>query len=106
MKVLLIGGPKCGRVVDVPDGAITYVTYEERTFPVTFSYYDSMVPSLPRTIYYRIERWTFREVNRVALLPVGYCWDRPDPIDIAWHVETNPLGFDELKVTLEWRPYP
>lgn len=103
MKVLLIGGPKCGQVVDVPPGAASYVTRRER--PLTVYDLDA-IPALPQAITYRIERYIWRQVGRVALLPVGYCWDRPEPEDLEWYGRNDPLVFMSLELNLEWRETP
>lgn len=106
----MIGGPKCGQVVDVPDGAVSYVTYEERPFSlgVFWPEGDSVIPPLPRTTHYRIDRYTACRsplgVTKVALVPVGYCWEKPSVADITWHVEANPLLLDAMN--LEWRSLP
>lgn len=106
MKVLLIGGDLCGKVVNVPDGAVSYVTCSVQLLPFSAYLPDECLPPLPPMVVYRIERWIYHQVNRVALIPVGYCWDRPMPEDIEWHKTNNPLSFMELEEGLEWRPYP
>jgi hypothetical protein len=102
VKTLLIGGPKCGRVVDVPLGAVSYVTPEVRLFP-TIRWVDGDPGSVsyepPPVVVYRIERWAVFLDSRVALIPIGYCWDRPGMEALRWHVTDALLA----AMALEWR---
>jgi hypothetical protein len=99
--VLLVGGPRDGQWVHVPDGAISYTTYDPPPLQVVFEPLDDIVPVPPRVARYRVEPVMIEWKTSQAVFLIGYLDRRPTQRELVMRLDSDML--DLIIWEQEWR---